>query len=149
MPETALTTIDQDNIPEPHQPKVSVEQVFKLRTVNGLSERQIAKMLGVTKNAIHYHIVKHDIPSKNDLEAFRNGRGDLFANMQRNIANSIDLETIKSASFLQRMTAIGVAYDKERLERDLSTNNVSVMHATDYTKDIEALDAEYEELSNQ
>lgn len=147
MPKQALTTIDQYTSVQEQSDPCPLDMIFQLRTVNGLSERQIAKMVGKSKTTVHYWIKKHNIPDKAALQAFKATRGDRFAAIQKEIAENIDLDDIKKASLLQKSTTICQLYDKERLERDLSTSNVSVLTTKDYDAELDALDAEYRELS--
>jgi hypothetical protein len=51
---------------------------------------------------------------------------DILAGIQDRVLLSITDEDIKRASLLQRTTAVAQLYDKERLELDLSTANVSI-----------------------
>jgi hypothetical protein len=44
------------------------------------------------------------------------------------ILSSIDLKSIQKASMAARVLAFSILYDKERLERDLSTANVATLH---------------------
>jgi len=147
MPETALDIIDDTDQDIVSLPPIDRDKLFNLRATKGLSLSEIGKLTDVPKSTVFYYVKRWNIPTSKQLSRFKDNRADLFADQQRRIADTIDDECIKKASLVQRSTTICQFYDKERLERDLSTNNVSVMHASDYAKDIADLDAAYEELS--
>ncbi len=78
----------------------------------------------------------------------------MLAEYQRKIIKSITASDIKEAKLKDRVVAFGVLYDKERLERGLSTENIAydgrtiTAELTAITKEIEQLkveDAEYQE----
>ena len=53
----------------------------------------------------------------------------MFAATQSRILNNLTDDDIKKGSMLQKATAVGILYDKERLERGQSTENVATFHA--------------------
>jgi hypothetical protein len=57
------------------------------------------------------------------VEAYKANRGDILAGIQERIIHTLTDADIKKASMLQRVTAAGILYDKERLERGQSTSN--------------------------
>lgn len=127
--ETKETTLDNpDNFPGSTDSTTSVpiDEIFKLRAINGLPVRKIAKLVGMPKSTVHDYITRHNIPSQKALEAFKATRPDRFATIQRDIAESIGQDDYKKASLVQKTTAIATLYDKERLERGQSTKNVAM-----------------------
>ena len=60
--------------------------------------------------------------------------------------NSLSEDDVKSASLLQRMTALGILYDKERLERGQSSVNISVV---DLTQTLAEITRQREDLERQ
>ena len=126
---------------------INRNELFKLRTTNGLSAPNIAKIMGIGVSTVYKWLDKWEIPNKAALQAYKDTRADQYADAGQRILKTIDQATIKKATLVQRTTAACQLYDKERLENDLSTNNVSVLHASDYDKKQDALDAEYEELT--
>ena len=150
MPETSLQpidTIDTDKQWSREPIELDRDELFELRVINGISARNIAKIKEIGVSTVYKYIDKWNIPTRARALKWKQNRAEMLADKQRIILDTIDDETIKKASLVQRTTAACQLYDKERLERDLSTNNVSVMHASDYAKDIADLDAAYEELS--
>lgn len=91
----------------------------------GLTLSQIAKLCGCSRQNVHQRLqaVAYD---KAGLENFKRHRGDVFAFIQSKLLNSIDDQAIKSMSAAQRVVCTGILYDKERIERGLSTENISI-----------------------
>jgi hypothetical protein len=120
---TAAQTKKPANKPRKNQ------KVDKLSAVtckqNGLTYSQIAKLQNVSPQAIHKSI-QHLLPTQ-DTEIYKRNRANIFAEIQRKIVTTIDDDCIKDASLLQRITAAGIVYDKERLETGQSTGNIAVL----------------------
>ena len=127
LPENAI-----DLLPS-NQQKMDISKAIELRR-QGLSYQDIGKYFGCTKQAAHHALIPYTIVSK-QLTDYKAHRADLYADVGREILFSIDQTDIQKASLLQKTTAMAVLYDKERLERDLSTVNLSI-HA-----DIKAMKA--------
>jgi len=90
----------------------------------GLSLRQIGKLTGQNKNRVSYILQK---PENRELVRFYvENRAAILAEKQAEILSSIGHEDIKSASMLQKTTAFGILFDKERLERNQATEIVDV-----------------------
>lgn len=89
-----------------------------------LSMREI----GAIADTDHAHVIRtlqtYGI-IRDRVEAFKRSRADVFAGFQEKIMASITPEEIQKAPFGSRITAAAILYDKERLERDLSTSNVA------------------------
>lgn len=103
---------------------IHIESIIELAEKN-LSYSEIGKILGCSKEAICQRLKRHGYtPTR--LKEFKKGRADTFALMQNRIVQSINEADIKKASLLQRVTALAVLYDKERLETGQSTSNISI-----------------------
>jgi hypothetical protein len=80
----------------------------------------------------HAHVVRtlqrYGI-KKADLDAFKANRGDILAGMQLRLLNSITDADIKKAPMGSRVLAAAQLFDKERLQNDLSTQNLASVHA--------------------
>ena len=149
MPEQEIT---QSESVTPKRNLMDYSKALKLRLLNGLSYNEIAKACGVHKSTVVNGLKPFLSLLRNPQarEAYKANKSDLLTAAEMHIVGKIaNPQAIKKASINNLAYAANTLYNMNRLEQDLSTNNVSVMHATDYTKDIEALDAEYEELSNQ
>lgn len=106
--------------------KIDVQKALELR-LKGLSYEDIGKHFGVSKMAVCKRL-KDRLPDKRvDLEAFKRNRADLLASKQKLILDSMTQEQIEKIPPQSRPTAFGILYDKERLERGQSTQNVEVI----------------------
>lgn len=88
----------------------------------GKSTRAIADILGNCKKTTIAKRLKHLTPRKT-TQIFRELRADVLSEMQRKFLMRMDAADPKNAR--DYMTAFGIAYDKERLERNLSNVNVA------------------------
>ena len=135
-----MTKIDNiDNItPEqeikkrkPGRPRKGSEPLTKKKIetlVNAgiTSPTRIAEIVGVQPNAASYALKRYNVQQNvEDLEQFKQHRAEIFAGKQAQILESIDNEDIKKAGLKDRMMALGIIYDKERLERGKSTQNMA------------------------
>ncbi len=112
----------------------------------GLSYTEIAKIIGCDVSAVSRKMRRHGFLASS-LQAFKNRRADIFALVSAQILDSITDEDIRQATLLQKMTAVGILYDKERLARDQSTHNISVSSTIDAIhREMDALNKEAEEI---
>ena len=118
MPDTSS---DATKSHSTHAKGIAMEDILDLRS-KGLSTPQIAKLLDCS----HVNIVNR-LKTVDSLPAYKRHRSDFLAAQQSKLLNSITDADVKKASMLQRVTAFGILYDKERLERDKSTANISVI----------------------
>jgi hypothetical protein len=90
-----------------------------------LTTRQVATLCDTD----HSHVIKtlqaYGI-DRDSLERYKSHKADILAGIQDRVLLSITDDDIKRASLLQRTTAVAQLYDKERLELDLSTSNISI-----------------------
>ena len=124
---TQPTIIDEDYPEITENETIPIAKMLKLKLDHpNLSYEKIGKLLGCTKA----NVIQRLRPYKDEIEslpAFKKNRGDILAIVQNKLLNSISLDDIKGASLLQKVTAMGVLYDKERLETGQSTSNTSVL----------------------
>ena len=90
----------------------------------GLSITDTAKLLNSSKSNISTRLSKAGY-KPNYLKLYKNHRADILSSYQQIILNSITPEDLKKAGLSQKMMAYGVLYDKERLERGQSTENIA------------------------
>jgi hypothetical protein len=107
--------------------KVDLRQAVDLRCNHHLSYTEIAKLQGVTKQAIHERI-KAILPIPEN-QVFQDHRADILSNLQLKLLYNLDDSKIKDMSGQQIVTSAAILYDKERLERDKSTANVATLTA--------------------
>lgn len=104
--------------------KTPTKKLLELRR-RGLSHQEIGTLTGLTKQSVWERLKGTGLDDL-DLAGFRERRLDLLDSQQAMLLASIDQEIIEKASLLQRVTALGILYDKARLERGLSTANLAV-----------------------
>ena len=110
---------------------VDKSEALDLRLNHHLSYKQIAQLQGVSKQAVHSSI-KGLLPIP-ETKVFQDHRADILANIQMKLLSQLDHDRLKKAPAGSLVLAACQLYDKERLERGESTENVSI-HA-----DIQAL----------
>jgi predicted transcriptional regulator len=106
--------------------KLSVDNVATLILSGINNQAQLARMLGVSPQAINQYIHRH----ADDLRILIDNTDSIMAIKYKYQAmrylDSIDNSTIQKASLLQRVTAAGISTDKYRLLSGQSTENISV-----------------------
>lgn len=123
---------------------IPLETIIALRKRN-LTYTQIAKTLGCSKMNIQERLKKihNEIERVDD---FKKHKADILAIHQNRLISSITPEVIEKAGLKDRAIAFGVMYDKERLERGKSTQNVAyadlVRMREQKEKELKALEAQ-------
>ena len=105
-------------------PTVDVSQAINLKYNHHLSYEQIAAIQGVSKQAVHQKI--KDLLPIPETQVYINHRADILAHLQWRLLQEIDRGRLKKASLYQLVGALGLIYDKERLERGQSTSNHAI-----------------------
>jgi predicted transcriptional regulator len=111
---------------KPLKQTIPLEYLLDLRKKN-LTYEEIGKLCGITKQAVHERVSDAQ-PGLVRLESFKTHRGDVLANIQMMIANTLDEDEIKKMAARDKVLAFGVLYDKERLETGQSTSHVVMTH---------------------
>ena len=106
--------------------KVEKDKALQMR-LRGETYQAISEKFNVTPGAIH-KALKGLVPTR-ETELFKASRGDVIAEMQRQLLTSIGTKDIGRMSPAQRVLAFAQCYDKERLERQLSSVNVMSIRA--------------------
>jgi IS30 family transposase len=91
----------------------------------GHPTRQIEAILGLDHTTIARRL-QHLTPRKT-TEIYKQMRADILAEKQRQLLMQSNRRTPKEQ--LSLITAMGICYDKERLERGMSTSNTAMLHA--------------------
>ena len=120
--------------------KVDTAQAINLRLNHNLSYNRIAKIQGVTTQAVHQRL-KQFLPTE-ETELFKKNRADILATAQLKIITQIDQPKLKKAGLRDLVVSAGILYDKERLERGLSSQNVSYNVITEQLKKIDEEEAD-------
>lgn len=116
-PVTDVTSAANGNLDIP------LESIIGLYLQN-VSQSEIARRFGCTQANISRRLQSH----KEEFDAlpdFKKHRADIMAMIQRRIINTLTKDDIKKQSAYQRVGMYSILYDKERLERELSTEIVS------------------------
>jgi transposase len=108
----------------------------------GCTYEEIGKVFGTGPQTISLQVRKY-INDGINLDFFKQNRADIFASKQAEFIQSLTPEKIKKASAYQLTGMMGVFYDKERLERNLSTSNVAY---ADMSRDMGEIDREIRQL---
>lgn len=136
MPKVAQK-IDKDNLPAApiqRQKNIPIETLIDLAETKKLSHSQIGKIIGCSAPNVTQRLQRAGITT---LGNYKSNRADVIALVGKQILSSISDEDIKKASLNQKVVSYGILYDKERLERGQSTENVLDIHAT--IRDLKAL----------
>jgi len=104
---------------------IDVKKALELRQ-QGVTYTDIGKVFNVSKQAVEQALRPYKGKFR-QLEQYKVNRADILAEIQLEILKSLDCDSIKKASAYQRIGMYGILYDKERLERGESTENVSVI----------------------
>lgn len=119
-------------------PKAKVMQMAKA----GLSTYQIAKVVGTANQSTIHRFLKKIEPERQAVEAFKSTRAEVLATLQAKnltiqdkILDKLDDDGLLSALSPSQMSGIvfalnsqhGTLFDKERLERGQSSQNISVV----------------------
>jgi len=93
-----------------------------------MSNREIAGELGCDKRTVAAVLSKYGI-KQDELEEYRDNQADILLGLQHRISKSIDDECIQKAPLQSRTLALGILYDKYRLQTNQSTQNVASLHS--------------------
>ena len=103
---------------------IPIESILELRE-KGLTMEQTAKILDCTTANISKRLKQHT-PIFERIERFKRHRADIFTLKQAEVINALTPDEIKKAPAQVKGMLLGILYDKERIERGLSTQNISV-----------------------
>ena len=113
---------------------VDVNQALDLKYNRHLSYAQIAAIQGVTPQAIHQRI--KDLLPMPENQVFVDHRADILSNTQLRLLANLDDAKMQQMTGKDLVVSAAVLYDKERLERGMSTANLASL-----TSDIASIKA--------
>jgi len=125
-PETSEVS-EFNNLPEPHpcRPKnIPLSKIVELRN-KGLSHSQVGKLLGCTKEAISQRLARYPEIDSGAAREYKDARSEILRGLQIRTLKTLSPSDIQKASVRDRTILFGTLYDKERLEEDKTTANVS------------------------
>ena len=120
--------------------RIPIEAILELK-LKGNSDKDIATLLHCSQQNVSTSIKTRIETSQQNvsarlreyrdevetLENFKKNRADILAVVQKKLLNSLSDADIKKATAYQRIGMFGILYDKERLERGESTENIHVL----------------------
>jgi len=109
-----------------------VGQALTLRLKNHLTWQQIALQLSCPLNGLWKACRPYLklLENPQSLQAYRDNKIDLLESAEMTLLSSlVEPGALKKAPLAARSMAFGVLYDKGRLEKGLSTQNVTTIHA--------------------
>lgn len=128
MPKQTLPTSDTSPTSDTRKyaPKyIPIGSIIDLIEVKGLTKAQAAKVLGCDHSNISQRLKAIDyVPEY--LKTYKDNRADILAYYQAEILKHITPDRLKKATATQLATMYGIFYDKERLERGQSTDNIEI-----------------------
>ena len=104
-----------------------------------LTITETAKFLGSSKSNISTRLSSVGY-KPHYLKKFKDNRADVLATYEQLLLNSITPSDIKDAKLRDKVTSFAILYDKERLERGQSTDNIA------YVDMLKAQELEQEKL---
>jgi hypothetical protein len=113
------------------------EAILTLTTTTPATPPEIAESVNTSPQHVHQTLQRYGLDA-NTVDSFKKHRADIFAGLQHRLLDSIEADDIKKAPMGSRVLAAAQLFDKERLERDLSTDNV--FQVTDIIQRIRAQD---------
>ncbi len=146
---TKVTNSNQNkpNLPHFVEEPIPIERLIELRSKN-LSYDEIAKIVGRAKPTVWERLQPY-IKGVDSLDAFKRNRGDVLAVHQSMLLSSLTPDDIKKMPGGSRYLAVAQLYDKERIERGLSTDNVSVHVVESEALDLDSEIAKLRQLRGQ
>ena len=105
--------------------RIPIEAILELK-LKGNSDKDIATLLHCSQQNVSARLREYR-DEVETLENFKKNRADILAVVQKKLLNSLSDADIKKATAYQRIGMFGILYDKERLERGESTENIHVL----------------------
>ena len=120
---------------------IPLSRIIELRN-KSLSYSEIGAILGCSEANLCQRLrpFRHSI---DNLKSIKDNRADTLTVISDTLLTSLSEDEIKKASAYQRVGMFGVLYDKERLERGQSTENIAY---NDMTRSAKALAQEIQDL---
>jgi len=109
--------------------KINLEKALELR-LKAVSYNDIARFFGCSKAAVIERLRPYLATEDIDVEVYKNNRADILAHKQVSVLAEMTPAKLAQASAKDLSITYGVLYDKERLERGQSTQNVAQIWAS-------------------
>lgn len=125
-------TMTAQAIDTPRRPvrgrKGKKDLIIDLAQKSQLANCEIAQISGTSTSNVSQILKRYNLQAK-QVDEYVTCRAKILQGLQARILKSINDTDIKDASLLQRLSGLGILYDKERLELNLSTANLASFHA--------------------
>lgn len=116
------------NVVRRPKPGSKTEAILTLATITPATPVEIAETVNTSRQMVHQVMERYGI-TPNQAESYKEHRADILAGMQARLLGQIDDERLKKAPAGSLVLAACQLYDKERLERGMSTANLASIHA--------------------
>jgi len=123
---------------------VDIDSALDLRINHDLSYAKIAAIQKVCPNAI-FKRLKPLLPDEG-AEIYRENRGDIFSHLQLRLLSQVDSARLKKISVRDAVVSAAILYDKERLERGLSTE---ILDTRSLNVNVSKIDVEIRRLEGE
>ena len=111
-------------------PKIDLAQAYKLRVVNRLTFKEIARVLGVAKSTVHDALQRlhRVLPDPEQIRAYEEVEPYLLTAVKAKLLDSLADETaIEKASLNNRGFAFTQVANQERLTKGQATSNMKLI----------------------
>ena len=127
---------------------IPIEDILELKNKD-LNNKQIAELLGCDRSNVSKRL-KEYTPTLKKIGGYKKHRADIYAHMQSELLSAVTPDKIKDCSVPQLVTGMAILYDKERLERGQSTQNMSVASLIEtHSTNLEAISGQIARLSQE
>ena len=110
-------------------PTPKQEKILTLKTQHPeASSNAIAKMAGSDTSYTIEVLQRYGLIQQN-VNDYKNHRADILSGLQHRLISSITQDEIQKSPIGTRVLAACQLYDKERLERGMSSENIQLIHA--------------------
>jgi hypothetical protein len=125
QPEANMEATEQELLPNRINKTIPLSKMIEYRK-KGLTYQEIGDLLGCSKVNVWERLQPFSYEIDN-LNNYKDERADTLALYQQVMLSGITEDKVKKAHISHLTTAFGILYDKERLERGLSTDNQARM----------------------
>ena len=149
MPDQEITQddIDPNNLPQPYHKGIDIDKLVDLYSIKGNSQENCAKLLGCHRSTVRHHIRQQNLQPPWASKQFENVTAVKLKSKVGMMTDALTNDKAQKARVTELTTGIGTLLDKIANLEGKSGLIVEVVSAQDRAKEIEALDAMYEELS--
>jgi predicted transcriptional regulator len=108
-----------------YKPKgIAIERMLQLRDKN-LTDGEIATIVGCDRSNVSKRLAEY-APKLQRIDNHKKYRADILTDLQMKVLDNFTPDKINECTVPQSAVVYGILYDKERIERGLSTSNLSI-----------------------